>query len=239
MLRKVLNPLPVFFTYPAATRCGGSLGHPGWGSASKSFCQVSPGILFECDFFPAAVVLQVACSGPLYASRLLSSCPRCHWSLACMRSVHRQQWTLPASTTGFHCLRNLRWSAPMSRCAAVPRACSRAARCRGQCGVPASTTMGHRGVAQILYSVMRYHLWGLCVGVLIRGAFMPGYQCGGKSVGCCVPLYCRACAVCWRRIVAAVSGVGFGAGYCRGHLLLGVFCRGIYPGVLLPGRSSG
>lgn len=211
--------------YPAATRCGGSLGHPGWGSASKSFCQVSPGILFECDFFPAALVLQCACSGPRYASRLLSSCPRCQVSSVPIGSRHRQQWTLPASTTGFHCALSSWCACPYPRWCAVPLACSRALRWVRQWIAPASTMVGQRGVAQILYSVMRHHLWGFVWGVFVRGAFMPGYQCGGVCTGVSyggrvAGALIRGCLRGLRYAVRVSAGVNTGGicagGHCRG-----------------------
>ena len=76
----------------------------------------------------------------------------------------RQQVTRPVSTRGFHWARSLRCALSYPRWCAVPRACSRALVCLGQWMSPASTTAGQRGVAQILYSVMRHHLRGIVRG---------------------------------------------------------------------------
>lgn len=139
----------------------------------------------------------------------------------------RQQLTRPASTSGFHWALSLRWALSYPRWCAVPRACSLARVWWVQCGVPASTTTGQRGVAQILYSVMRGSPAGVCMGVQC-GGLMLGALMRGKSGGVVRRCYCRACVARWRAgCVVPSSGRGL-----PGRCYRGCFAGGLLAGVL-------
>jgi len=110
--------------------------------------RVGQGRDVEWDRRPAAERLQRrACSGPMYLVRSSSAWPRSHASSGLMGWPHRQQFMVPAWTSGMNARRNAWCADPYPRWLLLPLAFSASAWCVGQ-KLPTATA-GHPGLAHI------------------------------------------------------------------------------------------